>query len=145
MTRPYSLDLRERVVGAVVGGASARSAARLFQVSASAAIKWVQRWRAEETVAPRAIGGSRGTALDGEEAWLLALIVEQSDITLEEIRDRLAERGVAVAVSTIWRFYDRHEISFKKKQFTPASRSGQTSRRRETHGGKASHRLIRRV
>jgi putative transposase len=116
MTRPYSMDLRERVVGAVMAGSSSRSVALLFQVSASTAIKWVQRWRAEETVAARPIGGSRGTALDGEEAWLLALIVEQSDITLEEIRSLLAERGVQVAVSTIWRFYNRHGISFKKNR-----------------------------
>ena len=38
MTRPYSLDLRERVVGAVLAGSSSRSAAQVFQVSASTAI-----------------------------------------------------------------------------------------------------------
>jgi transposase len=42
------------------------------------------------------------------------VIVEQPDITLEEIRRRLAERSITVAVSTIWRFYDRRDISFKK-------------------------------
>ena len=114
MTRPYSVDLRERVVRSVLEGASARSAARVFQVGAATAIGWVQRGRSEATVAPRAMGGTRGTPLDGEAAWLLALIVEQPDITLEEIRRRLAERGVRVAVSTIWRFYDRRNISFKK-------------------------------
>jgi transposase len=86
----------------------------LFQVSASTAIKWMQRWRSEETLAARPIGGSRGTPLDAHESWLLALIVELPDLTLEEIHHRLVARGVAVAVSTIWRFYDRHGISFKK-------------------------------
>jgi transposase len=100
----------------VMAGTSARSAARMFRVGASTAINWVQRWRAEKTVAARPIGGNRGTPLDGDEAWLLALIVEQSDITLEEIRHRLAGRGVEVAVSTIWRFYDRRGISFKKNR-----------------------------
>ena len=126
MARPYSLDLRERVVGAVMAGSSARSAAHVFQIGAATAIRWVQRWRAEETVAARPVGGSRGTPLDGEEAWLLARIVEQSDITLEEIRTLLAERGVRVAVSTIWRFYNRRDISFKKNR--SRQRAGTTRR-----------------
>jgi transposase len=116
MTRPYSMDLRERVVAAVGAGASIRSVARLFQVSPSTAIKWMQRWRAEATVAARPIGGSRGTPLDGHVDWLLALVAEQPDLTLSEIRHRLAEQGVMVAVSTIWRFYDRRDITYKKNR-----------------------------
>ncbi len=116
MARPYSLDFRQHLIGAVMEGSSARAAARAFRVGEATAIRWVERWRTEETVAARPMGGSRGTPLDGEEAWLLALIVEQSDITLEEIRSRLAERGIKVAVSTIWRFYDRRDISFKKNR-----------------------------
>jgi len=90
----YSLDLRERSVGAVMAGASARPATKVFQVGTAAAIRWLRRWRAQETVAARSIGGSRGTPLDGEVASLLPVIVEQSDIALEEILVRLAERGV---------------------------------------------------
>ena len=58
--------------------------------------------------------GPQPLATGGETSWLLALITQQADLTLEEIRERLAERGVQVAVSSIWRFYDRHGISFKK-------------------------------
>ena len=134
MSRPYSLDLRERLVSTVMAGTSARAAARVFRVGAATAIRWVERWRTEETVAARKVGGSRGTPLDGEEAWLLALIAEQSDITLEEIRSRLAERGVKVAVSTIWRFYDRRDISFKKNR--SRQRAG-TPRRQGSAGSMA--------
>ncbi|WP_148203784.1 hypothetical protein [Nitrobacter winogradskyi] len=49
-------------------------------------------------------------------AWLLDLIGAQSDITLEEVRVLLRERGITVSVATVWSFYDRRGISFKKKR-----------------------------
>ena len=51
MATPYSQDLRERVIGAVEAGQSARAAARVFGVSASTAVKWVRRWRRPGSVA----------------------------------------------------------------------------------------------
>jgi hypothetical protein len=61
--------------------------------------------------------GRSRSPLKAEEAWLLALIAEQPDVTLEEIRDRLAgERGMVTGISSIWRFFDRHGISFKKNR-----------------------------
>jgi transposase len=38
-------DLRERVIEAVVAGASRREAAESFSLSASSAVRWLQRWR----------------------------------------------------------------------------------------------------
>src|SRR5215469_9185793 len=58
----------------------------------------------------------RPQPLAAHAAFLLALVNEQADLTLEEIRERLAECGVRVAVSSIWRFFDRHGISFKKNR-----------------------------
>ena len=58
MPRPYSQDLRVRLIGAVEAGASARSAARLFGVSASTAVKWVALWRLTGSVAALPMGGS---------------------------------------------------------------------------------------
>jgi O-acetylhomoserine/O-acetylserine sulfhydrylase-like pyridoxal-dependent enzyme len=57
-----------------------------------------------------------GSCLDPHAAWLLELIGVQSDITLEEVRALLRERGIMVSVATVWSFYDRHGISFKKKR-----------------------------
>jgi transposase len=45
MAKPYSDDLRERVVEAVKAGASRREAAERFEIAPSSAIKWLQRWR----------------------------------------------------------------------------------------------------
>jgi transposase len=115
MTRAYSSDLRERVICAVAGGLSARSVAKVFAVSASSAIKWVQQWRIDGRTAPSAVRGHRRSVLEPHALWLLDLIGARSDITLEEIRTLLRERGISVSVATVWSFYDRHGISFKKK------------------------------
>ena len=57
MPKPCSLELRERVVDAVKSGASRREAAEWFDVSASSAIKWMQRRRATGSIAPKPSGG----------------------------------------------------------------------------------------
>jgi transposase len=116
MTRAYSSDLRERVIGAVVGGLSARSVSKIFAVSASSAIKWVQQWRLDGRTAPSLVRGHRRAVLEPHAAWLLDLIGAQSDITLEEVRALLRERDIVVSVATVWSFYARHGISFKKKR-----------------------------
>ena len=123
MTRAYSCDLRERVIGAVAGGVSARSVAKVFAVSASSAIKWVQQWRRDGRTAPSAVRGHRRAVLDPHAVWLLDLIGAQPDITPEEIRTLLRERGIAVSVATVWSFYDRQGISFKKKPLRHRARS----------------------
>src|SRR5690348_5542085 len=99
MPRAYSMDLRERVVAAVGGGLSARGAAGVFGVSVSSAIRWAQRMRREGSPAAKPTGGDHRSRLTGHAAWLLALIAEQPDLTLEEIRQRLrSEKEVAVGI-----------------------------------------------
>src|SRR5450756_368051 len=110
-------DLRERVIGAVAGGLSARSVSKIFAVSASSAIKWVRQWRLDGRTAPSPVRGHRRAVLEPHAAWLLDLIGAQSDITLEEVRALLRERGIVVSVATVWSFYDRHGISFKKSVY----------------------------
>src|SRR5947207_10825205 len=58
MPKAYSGDLRERVIEAVERGASRREAADRFEISASSAIKWLQRWRKSGSAAPKPRGGS---------------------------------------------------------------------------------------
>jgi transposase len=48
--------------------------------------------------------------------WLLRLVRQETDLTLEEIRGRLNKRGIRASVSMIWYFFDRHDISFKKNR-----------------------------
>ncbi len=128
MPAPYSQDLRVRLIGAVEAGASARSAGRVFGVSASTAVKWVARWRRTGSVAAMAMGGSFRSPLDDHEAWILALLSERPDLTLAEIRGRLREHGVQAAIGSIWRFFERHGISVKKNR--ARRRAGQAGRGR---------------
>ena len=83
MPKPYSDDLRERVIEAVIAGASRREAAESLSLSASSAVRWLQRWRTGSARA-RLSGGST-SPLEEHVEWLLALVAEQPDLTLDEI------------------------------------------------------------
>ena len=88
MGRPYSLDLRQRVVGAVHGGMSCEEAAEHYEVSESSVIRWVRRERETGMPAALAMGGSRPFALAAQRDWLLARVAAKRDITLRELADR---------------------------------------------------------
>jgi transposase len=116
MVKCYSEDLRARVVGAVEGGLSRRQAAALFRVGISTVVHWVRRWRDTGSVAAKPMGGDRRSRLTGERAWLLERIEAVPDLTLEELRDELKERGVTVGYGTVWRFFAREDITVKKNR-----------------------------
>src|SRR4051812_11999283 len=94
MALPLSQDLRRRVMQAVEAGSSAREAARRFAVSESAAIKLVRRVRETGSTAPAQIGGYRKPLLAGHEDLLRELVQTRGNITLAEIKAKLAERGI---------------------------------------------------
>jgi transposase len=129
MARAYSEDLRIRLVRYVEGGVSARSAAKVFGVSESSAIKWMQRWRRDKSVTPNPVRGHRRALLEGHADWLLELIEAKPDLTLEEIRTLLKKRGVRVSLWTVWSFYERSEMSFKKNRVRHRTGSRRRGRR----------------
>jgi transposase len=116
MTAPLSQDLRERIVHAVEGGSTMRQAARRFAVSASAAIKLMQRVRETGSTAPAKIGGSRRPLLEKHADDLRAIVLGQPGITLREIKAALAARDIMVkALSTIADMLHRLGLSHKKR------------------------------
>ena len=116
MTAPLSQDLRERLVRAVEGCSTIRQAARRFAVSASAAIKLMQRVRQTGSTAPAKIGGYRRPRLEAHADDLRAIVSSQAGITLCEIKAALAARGIAVkALSTIADMLHRLGLSHKKR------------------------------
>lgn len=128
MSKPLSVDLRERVVAAVEGGLSRRKAAERFGVSISSAIRWTSLRRRTGGVRPKRQGGDKRSArIEAHAALILSLMEARRDITLVELRSALAERGIGVAVSTLWRFFDRHGITLKKRPGTRPSRTVPTS------------------
>ena len=115
MARGYSKDLRERAVALVEEGESRREAARLLNLAPATAIRWLDRWTSTGKVDAKPCTGHSRSPLKAHEQWLIDLVAREPDLTLQEIRDRLKrEKRLEVAVSSIWRFYDRHAITFKK-------------------------------
>src|SRR6476469_9338777 len=117
MGRPYSLDLRERVVRAVVkGGLSRHQAAAQFGVAVSTAINWVRRFSETGSVEPDQIGGYRPKKIAGPHRdWLLQRC-RKADFTLRGLVAELAERGLKVDYRTVWEFVHAEKLSFKKKR-----------------------------
>lgn len=130
MTKPLSNDLRERVIDAVAKGDSCRAAASRFGVVASTAVKWTRRWRDTGSAAARPQGGDkRSGRIEAHAGEILALIEARRDITLAEIAAHLEDRhGEHFAPSTVWRFLDRHDQTFKKN--CARQRAGQARRGR---------------
>ena len=126
MTQPLSKDLRERLISAVEGGISRRSAAERFGIAASTAIKWVDQWRRTGDVRARPQGGdNRSHRIEAHAEEILALVEETPDITLGEIAGHLDEtHGLKVAQSTVWRLLDRHGMTFKKNRARQRTTAG---------------------
>lgn len=115
MTKPYSNDLRERVVAAVFAGGSCRSVAKTFGVSVSSVVKWSQRYRKTGSVAPDKMGGYRRSVVAPHRDFILERINQTPHLTLHRLRDDLAARGVHVSHNAVWLFLRREGLSFKKK------------------------------
>ena len=115
MGKPYSLDLRKRVVAAVeTGGLSCNQAAKQFGVGISTAIGWVRRLRETGSIAPGKMGGHKPKAISGEHrVWLLQRIKDR-DFTLRGLVAELAERGLKVDYRSVWEFVHAERLSFKK-------------------------------
>jgi transposase len=124
MGKPYSTDLRERVVAAIKNGMSTGEAAKRFAVSKAAAGEWARRERRTGTVEPDKQGKPRRLKLDAHADFILGLIEKQRDITLDEMVERLAEeRSVKIVRSAVWTFLDRRDQTHKKRPHTPQSKS----------------------
>ena len=115
MGRPYSLDLRERVVSAVRSGMSRREAAEHFSVGISSAIRWTKREHDTGTPAAQAMGGKRPFSLASERQWMLARLESKPDLTLRALLSELRERGIVVSYYAVWNIVHRAGKSFKKK------------------------------
>jgi transposase len=116
MSKPYSMDLRGRVVAAVEkGGLSRRQAAERYGVGVSTAIRWVRRFRRTGSAAPSKIGGYKPRALSGEHRdWLLKRC-DEKDFTLRGLVAELAaERGIKVDYRAVWNFVHDEKLSYKK-------------------------------
>jgi transposase len=113
--KPYSTDLRSRVVTEVAAGTSRREAARIYRVSPSSAIRWAELLEETGSVDPRPRGGKSRSPLEPHSAWLLELVSNEPDLTLDEFVERIFKAlKLSTTERSIRRFFERHGISFKK-------------------------------
>ena len=138
MPKPYSTDLRERAVEAVESGASRREVAETFKLGVSSVIRWCRRWSETGSAEPKRSGGSI-SPLEEHSDWLLALIAEQPDVTLKEILAAMAKRGIAGSRSALQRFFDRHNVIFKKKSARGRAKASRRRARPPTVDARARH------
>lgn len=128
MSRALSVDLRVRVVAAVADGLTHRQAAERFGVSASSVSRWRALEREQGDPRPKALGGDRKSGrIEAHRVTILALLAETPDITLDELRRRLAAKGLIFGDGTVRRFLKRHKITRKKRPPTPRNRTAPTS------------------
>jgi len=130
MPRPYSMDLRERVLRAhEAGEGSQRVLAVRFGVSVGAVCSWLAAARDEGRRAPRPHGGGRRALGGADPQVLAALVAEQSDLYLTEYARRFAEHTGTppLSAAAMCRALARLGWRRKKRPSTRASRSARTS------------------
>lgn len=124
MGKPYSMDLRERVVAAIEGGLSTRQAAERFAIGIATAGAWARLKRATGEVRPAKQGKPKGCVLDTHADFILGVLAEAPDTTLDEMVERLRqERAVMVVRTAVWKLLDRHGQTYKKRLPMPASKN----------------------
>jgi transposase len=130
MAKPYSMDLRERVVAAVEEeGLSRNEAAARFGIGISTAVNWLRRFKDTGSAAPGQMGGHKPKAIrDEHEAWLRERL-RQGDFTLRGLVAEFAERGLKVDYRSVWNFVHAEKLSFKKNR--ARQRAGSSRRRTE--------------
>ena len=134
MGKPLSVDLRSRLVAAVAGGLSRRAAAERFGVSAATGVRWVYVSATTGRLKAKPQGGdTRSHHIEVFGPVILAAIEAHKDISLVELAELLRSRhGASFAASTVWRFLDRHAMTFKKNG--ARSRAGAARRRSPAQG-----------
>ena len=125
MTRPLSIDLRDRVVDRHEAGASTRSVASLFGVAPSTVSKWARLRRETGSLEPGKVGGHRRRLLEPHRETVLALVTERPHRSVRELQAELASLGIRVCQETVRTFLHAEGLSFKKK---PRSRRNKTAR-----------------
>jgi transposase len=98
----------------------------------------MQRWHATGSVAAKPSGGSV-SPLEKHGRWLLALIAKQPDLTLDEIVAAMRKGRIAGSRSAVWRFFQRHNISFKKNPAGSGARASRCRSRAAALDARSAH------
>lgn len=122
----YSQDLRDRVLRAVERGESPTQIARRFEVSRVWVYQVTERFKATGQRSSLQMGGYRRSRVADQEATLRGWLKEQPDLTLAELCERLAKRGIEIKAPALWHQLNKWNLSFKKN---PARQRARARRR----------------
>jgi len=128
MPKPYSEDLRARVIAAIEAGATRPEVADQYSVSLSSVGRFVRLDRETGSVSAAKFGGYKEFALAAHEVLVRQLVAQQPDVTLAELVTQLSKKRITVGKSSVSRFLHHLKLSFKKK--SAGHRAGSTGRRR---------------
>jgi transposase len=130
--RSHIRTICARVVAAVAEGATREEAAERHDVSLSSVGRFLRLKHETGSVSPAKFGGHKPYALAAREERVRQLVAEQPDITLAELRAKLARQKVTVGQTSIFRFLRYLKLTFKEKPARLPSRIGRTSPPRVT-------------
>ena len=115
MGKPYSIDLRERVVVSVLeGGLSRNKAAAQFSMAVSPVVDWVKRYQETGSLEPGQMGGHKQKGIRREHEESLTRRVREGGFKLRGLVRELADRGLTVDYRSVWNFVHAEKLSFKK-------------------------------
>jgi transposase len=125
MTKALSMDLRSRVIAAVDGGLSRNKAAVRFGVSIASAVRWCSLAREQGDAKPKRQGGDRRSGrIEAQHDFILATLDAEPDITLKELQALLIKhQKQSFGTTTLWHFFERHNITLKKSRLMPQSKT----------------------
>lgn len=114
MGRPYSLDLRTRVVTAMRAGMTGREAGKHFSIGEATALRWGRRARETGSPAAGPMGGKRPFALESYRERIKARLTEKPDLTLRALLAELKTLGATASSFALWSIVADMDLSFKK-------------------------------
>lgn len=112
MARALSINLLHRVLEAMREGASSHATVERSRIAIATAVRWPSQDQAGCSD-PLPMGEDRRSGpIEPQAAFLKSLVDGQDDITLHEMRRRLAvDRGPKVGIHALWRSFDRHGLT----------------------------------
>jgi putative transposase len=124
MAKPYSSDLRERVIEAIEAGHTQSEAAAMLKVCLRTVNDYVKRWRTTGSVDPDKFGGHKKHKLAEHAEKVKALIKAEPDQTVAELQAKLEAAKIKASASAINRFLKVSKITYKKNALRHRAKSG---------------------
>lgn len=113
--KPYSSDLREKIIASHEEGVSIRKLAKQFRVSKGMVWNLVKLKRETGSIKPKAARGGKPSKLRGKEQELAVMVRQYSDYTLKEYCEYWDEQtGIRVSESTMCRELQKLRWTIKK-------------------------------